>query len=889
MVQDKIIAFPQKRDAAERTSQYRLPLQLTPFIGREREVAAIRAMLRRPGVRLLTLTGTGGVGKTRLALEVACSMVDEFADGVCFVSLAPVNDPALVMPAIAQAFGLRETADHPLQEQLQAYLQQHEILLVLDNLEQIVAFAPRLAEFLAFCPDLHVLLTSRATLRIPGEYEFPVAPLSLPDLSRRPGHERIAQAAAVQLFIQRAQAVQPSFQLTPANAPIVANICARLDGLPLALELAAARIKLLPPQSLLKRLEHPLGILTRGASGSPSRQQTIRGTIQWSYDLLDDWEQRLFRLCSVFTGGFTLPAVEAIGSALYEGNSQATVPTGSIGSILDGVDSLVNKSLVLPPRQEDAEEEPRLGMLETIREYGRELLEQKGEMEDARRAHAAFYLQFVEETTRQTNWIKPLQRDYDNLRAAMSWMLETEGEKPGMQRIEMALRLASLLENFWRTQGYLSEGWSFIERALAKSEGASPGLLSQALVTASILLGNLGDRKRAQALLEQSLALSRELGDTNRIAYSLRNLGWLAYQDGNFPRSHALYEESLALFKDLNDRRGIALSLNNLAYLAQNQGDFEGAYRLFSESLAICRELGNTRLIISLLFQLAQLQYVSHENPPMNEIVRFLDECIALAQELSDKVNAAHARFLLGLLAFTQGDLVKARLLVEEHISFFTSIQDRRSQGVASAMLARIIAAQGDYATARALLEKSLAIADEVGDKTEITTLGLEGMALLAAASGQRVWAVRLWGAAEKLREDVAFPMIPVERGPYRRSVTELRAFFGEQIFAGLWAEGRAMSPEEALSANAALPPKQSSQPAQPVTVEKAPAFPAGLSAREVEVLRLLAQGLSDAEIADQLIISPRTVNTHLTSIYRKIQVTSRSAATRYASEHQLI
>lgn len=763
------------------------------------------------------------------------------------------------------------------------YLQDREMLLVLDNFEQVVAAAPQLADLLTSCPKLHLLITSRATLRIPGEYEFPVAPLSLPNLTQHRDHEHIAQAAAVQLFAQRAQAIQPTFRLTPANASIIAKICTRLDGLPLALELAAARSKLLPPQSLLERLERPLSVLTRGASGLPARQQTIRGTIQWSYDLLDDWEQRLFCLCSVFVGGFTLQAVEALCGDLYAGDDKA------MGSVLDGMDSLVSKSLVQPPQQDDEEGEARLSMLETLREYGRELLAEQGEMEGVRAAHAAFYLHLAEESSQQASWIKPLERDYDNLRASMTWMLEAEGEKQNVQRVEMALRLGSLLENFWRTQGYLSEGWSFMERALAKSEGASQGLRAQSLATASILLGHLGDHKQAQAFLEQSLALSRELGDTHRIAYCLRNLGWLVYQEGSFTRARTLYEESLELFKALDDKQGIALALTNLGYLAQNQGDFEGAYLLFSEALAICRELGSTRLVISLLFQLAQLLYVSNEYPPAGEIVSLLNESIALAQELSDRNMIAHAHFLLGLVAFSQGDLVKARLLVEEAVSFFKTRGDRRSEGVMNAMLARIITAQGDYDTARILLKESLAIGREIGDKTEIATLCLEGMAILAGASGQRAWAVRLWGAAEKLRDVVAFPMIPVERVPYQRSITELRAFFGEQNFAILKEEGRAMSPEEALSERATLPPKQTSQPAQFSPIEKTLTYPAGLSAREVEVLRLLTQGLSDAEIAERLVVSPRTVNTHLTSIYRKLQVTSRSAATRYAIEHQVV
>src|SRR5216683_2583602 len=372
-MQDKIYVLPlRKADEPGRVSRHNLPVPLTPLIGREQEVVAACAFLRRPQVRLLTFTGTGGVGKTRLALAVVTELLDDFTDGVCFVSLAPISDPTLVLPTMARALDLKEMSEQPLSDLLKAFLRDKHLLLLLDNFEQVVAAAPVLTDLLAACPELKILVTSRATLRITGEHEFSVPPLAVPDLKHLPELETLSQYAAIALFMQRAQAIKPDFQLTKANVPALAEVCARLDGLPLAIELAAARIKLLPPKALLARLGQRLVLLTSGARDAPARQQTLRSALQWSYNLLTADEQQLFRRISVFVGGCTLEAAEAVCQTDGE---QAS-------SVLEGVASLLDKSLLQQTEQEG--EEPRLVMLETIREYGLEALEASGEMEATR-------------------------------------------------------------------------------------------------------------------------------------------------------------------------------------------------------------------------------------------------------------------------------------------------------------------------------------------------------------------------------------------------------------------------------------------------------------------------------------------------------------------------
>jgi predicted ATPase/class 3 adenylate cyclase/DNA-binding CsgD family transcriptional regulator len=857
-----------------------LPAQFTPLIGREKEVAAVQNLLHHEDVRLVTLTGPGGTGKTRLGLQVTAELCDLFIDGVYFVNLAPISDPAFVVPTIAQTLGIREVAGQSLPERLQEELQQKQLLLLLDNFEQVVSAALQVTDLLVACPKLKVLVTSRMVLHVRAEREFAVPPLVLPDPQHLRDLVALAQSEAVALFLQRAQAVKPDFQLTTANARAVAEICIRLDGLPLAIELAAARIKLLPPPALLARLAHRLQVLTSGARDVPVRQQTLRNTIAWSYHLLDAQEQRLFRQLSVFVGGCTLEAAEAVWAALSDGDGAVAV--------LDGVASLIDKSLLQQTEQEG--DEPHLVMLETIREYGLEALAASEEMEATQRAHALYSLALAEEAEpellgpQQVRWLQRLEREHDNLRAALRWSLE---QREAGQSQEMALRLSAALWWFWLVRGHRSEGRAFLEQALAASEGVVASVRAKVLIVASQFALNQGDMDRAEALAKESLLLSQKLGYTWGIAYSFNLLGEFAWKKGNFAEARLLNEEALALQRETGDLEQVTWSLGGLADLASLQGDYIRGRTLHEESLAIHRELGNTWGIATLLLRLAEVLFVSQGDQATVHVL--LEESLALRRELDDKSGVASCYSLAGRLAFSQGDTATACRLSEESIVLYRELGDQQGIAQSLSLLARVEAHHGDYGAARTLFEESLTIARKVDDQVLIAVC-LEGLAGMVAAQGESAWATRLWGAAEALRDAMGVPLPPVEYAGYERSVAAARAQLGETAFTPAWVEGRTMSPEQALAAQepVTLPHPLATEPA-PAPPAKAPSSPAGLTARELEVLRLLATGLTDAQIAERLVISPRTVNNYLTSIYGKIQVSSRAAATRYAIEHDLI
>ncbi|GAC1637258.1 MAG: hypothetical protein NVS4B9_30390 [Ktedonobacteraceae bacterium] len=857
------------------TNKHDLPVQLTPLIGREQEMAAVCAILRRPEVRLVTLTGTGGVGKTRLALQAATDLMHDFADGVCFIPLASISDPALVVPTIARTLELKDVGQHSLPELLKAYLQNKRMLLLLDNFEQVVTAATKLLELLACCPYLKLLITSRLVLHVRCEYEFPIPPLELPDLQELPERHALARYAAVALFIQRAQAIKPDFHMTDADASNIAAICTRLDGLPLAIELAAARSKLLPPYALLARLEHRLHLLTCGARDVSDRQRTLRNTLEWSYILLEAAEQRLFRRLSVFVGGGTLDALEAMYATLGD--------TGD--HILNSVASLLDNSLLQQTELEG--EEPRFVMLETIREYGLEALAARGEKEVTMQAHATYYLQLADQGgpnligIEQQRWHRRLEREHANLRAALYWSIERK-------ETELTLRLSNALWWFWLTQNHLGEGRQWLEKALVGSEGRVTSVRANVLNVLGLLLLNQGYYEQAKKRCAESVALYRELGDAVGVAWPIHHLALVALDQGEYTRARSLFEECLTRFCEAGDEIGRSYSLCHLALLYNEQGEYEKARSFAENGLKLFKMLEHSHGISEALFCLAKVLIVSQCGKA--EVHLLLEECLALARETGDETRMADALHVAARAALNQGAITNARSFIEESLAFSRAKEYQAGIAGSLAVFGQITAAQGDYAEARALYEESLTLTREIGFRRIIPST-LEGLAAVCATQGESVRATRLWGAAEALRAAIGMPLSPIENAVYKRAVAAARIQLDRQIFTTIWAEGRTMSLEAILAAPEPVktPHPVPGEPLSMLAARSSSSYPDGLTAREVEVLRLVAQGLTDAQIARQLIISPRTVNWHLTTIYDKIQVSSRSGATRYAIEQALI
>ena len=866
-----------------------LPVQPTPLIGREHEVELACTFLQRPEVRLLTLTGPGGVGKTRLGLQLASNLRGEFTDGICFIPLAAIRDADLVVPTVSQALGLidtRETVERSPLERLITYLHAKHILLLLDNFEQVVRAAADLAKLLAACPHLKILVTSRAVLHIRAEHEFPVRPLALPDLKHLPNSASLSQLASVALFIQCARATVPAFKLTDSNAQLIAEICACLDGLPLAIELAAARIKLLPPQALLARLEHRFQVLTSGALDAPERHQTLWNTLTWSYELLDVDKQRFFRRLSIFVGGCTLEAVEAV----------CNIANDLASPLLDRVATLLDSSLLQLVERE--EHEPRFLMLETIREYGLERMAASGELDSTRRAHTAYFLSLAEKaepyltSADEGKWLERLEREHENLRAALHWSIE-HGNDILEDDTPVALRLAAALWRFWWAHGFLNEGRSFLKSALSTGENCDPALRAKALSGAGMLAFYQDDYDQAEKLCAESLALFRQLDNKRGIADSLNLLGQIAAWGSDYVAAASLEAESLALHREVGDIWGIASSIGTLASVTLTQGKYAEACILAEEGLALFRQSGNTWGIAFALHHLARGNLLQGKYATAYELG---EESLALFREVGDKGAIAYALSLLSQVVLYQGDYPKASTPLNEGLALQWELGDRWGLAQSLSILARVAVFYGDNAKANALYRQSLDILGEAGDKQLIASC-LEGLAytVVSFAGDQQIrqnrklshkdgcWAARLLGAAGQLRKAIGAPLPPIELATYKSLVLATRNQLGDTAFKGAFREGQnLLSTGVSHTVIVQLIQEQD-------TTSVVPTYPAGLTQREVDVLNLVAQGLTDAQVAEELVLSVRTVSTHLRSIYHKLGVSSRSAATRFAVEHHLV
>jgi predicted ATPase/DNA-binding CsgD family transcriptional regulator len=794
-----------------------LPLHLTSFVGRERECAEIAQLVET--TRLLTLVGTGGVGKTRLALEVARTLQPEFAHGVWLVELAALADPALVLQAISTSLGVAEIAGQPLEETLLHVLSSRRPLLVLDNCEHVLpACADVVDRLLRSCAQVHILATSRQPLRVAGETVWRVPSLSAPDLGVASGTDEIAAAESVRLFVERSRSALPRFALTDTNAPDVAQICRRLDGIPLAIERAAARVSSLGVHQLTARLDDRFHLLTRGSRTAAQRHQTLRSAIDWSFELLSEDERTVFRRVSVFAGGWTLEAAQAVCS-----DKSLDAP-----AILDVLAELVDRSLVVAQGQEA---EVRYELLETLRQYAHERLQVAGEVAQLRDRHAAWCLSDVAEPTQrmlsgpdQVAWLDHLERELDNVRVALGWLRESDPLT--------GLRIAGGLSRFWVNRGYFAEGRQWLEGLLDRAPGRSAAQ-AKALGAAGELAMRQGALTQASSHLQEALAVYRELGDQAGVATCLERLGLALALQGDSSSGGARMREALDVFQAIADQPGVGWTRVTLGMFSRTVGDLDAATEFLQAGLTDLRAIG-------------------------------------------DQYGIAHALNNLGQLARVRGDFERAAVLLEESLSLFRGGLDSGQLAWTLNCVGNVARLRGDAQRAAETLRESVAIAAALGAARQ-TYHSLAFLGMLAAQQAGWTSSVRLISSAASYasHDPGRSSLDEDEKRDWDTSLAAARSALDEKTFDEAWLTGQTMSIDDALA-----------EADQLLTVHPVPDI--GLSRREQEVVRLIAQGLSNREIADALVIAGRTAEAHVTHVLAKLGLRSRSQVAIWALEHGL-
>lgn len=767
---------------------------------------------------LVTITGPGGVGKTRVAMAAGYALAAMQRDGGVFVPLAPIADWQRVPAAIAHAAGLRDKPGKSAAGQLPEYLRPREMLLVLDNLEQVTGIAPFLADLLRTCPELRLLATSRQPLHVQEEQEFPLGPLPLPDTRGAPSTALLAENAAVRLFVQRSQAVRPDFTLSDANVRVISEICHRLDGLPLAIELGAARSRLLPPPALLARLDARLAVLTGGGPDRPGRHQSMREAIAWSYDLLRPHEQATFRRLAAFPGGITIDAAEAVANP-SPGNT-ATTPAAT----LDIMTVLVDASLLRTAQEQG--DEPRFAMLETIREFGLEQLRACGEAADAAERHALHFLHVAETAAAsqrgagQVRHLTSLEAEQENLRAALSWAMTMPDQA------ELALRMADALFWYWYLHGHFSEGRHWLEAALAASPGEPSPLLARVLCSASVLAYRQGDYAAGRARQVQSADMCQALGDLTSFAHALHFVAVGHLLPGDEDALRVLIPRSVAQFRASGDRWGRATALSALGMQALVQQRYDDAAASFAESEAISRKAGDTWGLARVLHYSGEL---ARQHGDFAQARRHYEESLHLLQALEHRFSAATILHNLGYVAQHQGDLP---------------------------------AAMGAFSGA---LEQHL----RYGNQNNVAHC-LGGIAGITGSLGRPQPAARLFGAAASLLGAAGAGVWPIDRPDYERNLAAVRQQLGERAFNEAFAVGQQRPLDESLV--------EARREAALATTPDTPAYSV-LSPRQQEILRLLCAGDTDREIGAALHIGRRTVETHIAAIYTKLGAHNRAEA----------